>query len=542
MDMNLPMSILHFRSPPIIINTAFTSKKAYIHMLRLNILLAILTLMQPFCFGYSAEHFVNRNTDGLHGDEIIPKQYGAKADGISDDTQALQSAIDAAKRQNKNLNLSNHKYRTSQPLIINLTTNQTLIITGNGAIIDLISNGLVVNSLDSLAKNGGTLNISGITFQAPRFQDHYNTLNFLNAILINRIDKIKIANCRFLNIYGNGIALMGYCKGGEISDNTFFGVHGFLATKIKGLYDCYGDGIMVQDHCKNLEISRNKITLLLGQKGRCGIAVDYYSTEIIIANNIITGYDRCIHIESSDNINVDGNRTLGSYCGIIVSSSKNITVKNNTIDGQNPINPPYISHPGLLFSYNSNQCRFYNNLIMGWKKQDFPSYSVKLWGNNLIFENNINRGGPVFAYGIQSGLTINNNKFYNSNIDFSLNKKITFYKNSFFSSPLLLNSSEDCQVNSNIFSPVSDSLFSERIQVYSVKNLSFANNKIYAAKDFSIDNFNVYSLSTSGNILYKTKKLDGLRILKNSDSDTKKKSKPDLLEDKTSRKKVKTYL
>lgn len=508
-------------------------------MLRLNIILAILTLVQPLCFGHSAHHFLNRNTHRLDGDEIIPKQYGAKGDGISDDTQALQAAIDAAKRQNKNLNLSNHKYRTSQPLIINLSTDQTLLITGNGAIVDLISNGLVVNSLDSLDKNGGTLIISGITFQAPRFQDHYNTLIYLNAILINRIDKIKITNCRFLNIYGNGIALMGYCKGGGISDNTFLGVHGFLATEINGLYDCYGDGILVQDHCKNLEISRNKITLLLGQKGRCGIAIDYYSTYVTIANNTITGYDRCIHIESSDHINVDGNKTLASYCGIIVSSSKNIIVKNNTIDGQNPINPPYISHPGLLFSYNSNQCCFFNNLIKGWKKQHFPTYSVKLWGNNLIFEKNINRGGPVFAYGIQSGLSITNNKFYNSNIDFSLNKNITLNKNRFISSRLLLNSTEDCQVKSNIFLPISDSLFSEKVQVYSAKNLSFSNNKIYAAKDFSVDNFNVYSLSTSGNILYKTKKQDASRILKILDTDLKKKSEPNLFEDKTSGKKVK---
>ncbi|WP_285545294.1 right-handed parallel beta-helix repeat-containing protein [Dyadobacter frigoris] len=488
--------------------------KVYTHMLQINIILAILSLVQTDCLSVSASQFHDAHSIGSTLEELTPMQYGAKADGIFDDTKALQLSMDAAKRENKDLNLLNYKYRTSQPLIVNITTNQTLRIIGKGAILDISTNGLVVNSLDTLDKNGGILHISGVTFQAPRFGDHYNTLNFINAILINRIDKIEISNCKFVNIYGNGIALMGYCKDGVINENTFLGVHGFLTVKINDLYDCYGDGILIQDHCKNLKIIKNKITLLKGQKGRCGIAVDYYSTNIEIANNIITGYDRCIHIESSDHINVYGNKALASFCGIIVSSSKNINVNDNFIDGQNPLNAPYISYPGLLFSYNSNQCSFSKNVVKGWKKQEITTYSIKLWGTDIIFKENVNWGGPVYAYGTQSRLLISNNKFYNSIIDFSLNKKIIFNKNSFISSQLLLNSTEDCQVNSNFFLAISDSLFSEKVQVYFAKNLSFSNNKIYSANNFSIDNFNAHSLSTTGNILYKRKKQDGSKLLK----------------------------
>lgn len=513
--------------------------KVYTRILQINIILVILSLIQTDSLGISASPFHNANPIKSRLQELTPIQFGAKGDGITDDTKSLQSAIDAAKHGNKNLNLQNYKYRTSQPLVINLSPNQTLSITGKGAIIDLITNGLVVNSLDILNKNGGTLNVSGITFQAPRFGEHYNTLTFINAILINRIDKIVVKNCKFVNVYGNGIALMGYCKGGVINENTFHGVHGFLAVKINDLYDCYGDGILIQDHCKNLKITKNKITLLKGQKGRCGIAVDYYSANIAIANNIITGYDRCIHIESSDHINVYGNKTLASFCGIIVSSSKNINVNGNIINGQHPLNPTYISHPGLLFSYNSSQCNFSKNVIKGWEKQEVLTYAIKLWGNNMIFKENVNWGGPVYAYGAQSGLLISNNKFYNSIIDFSLNKKIILNKNNFISSQLLLNSTEDCQISSNIFLPISDSLFSEKVQIYSAKNLSFSNNRIYSANDFSIDNFNTHYFSSTGNILYKRKKQDGSKILKVQDSDSDKKSKPDFLEDITSRKKVK---
>ncbi|MBE9465028.1 right-handed parallel beta-helix repeat-containing protein [Dyadobacter subterraneus] len=469
--------------------------------------------------------------------EINPIQFGAKGDGLTDDTKALQSAIDAAKLENKNLNLQNYRYRTSQPLVTTLSSNESLIITGKGAIVDLVTNGLVVNSLDKLDNNGGTLNISGVTFQAPRFGDHYNTLHFINAILINRIDKIIIANCKFVNIYGNGIALMGYCKEGVINDNTFQGVHGFLEVKINNLYDCYGDGILIQDHCENLKITKNNIRLLKGQKGRCGIAVDYYSANITITNNVITGYDRCIHIESSNHINISNNKAIASFCGILVSSSTNININYNIINGQNPLNPSYISHPGLLFSYNSNQCNFSKNVIKGWTKQKFPTYSIKLWGDDIIFKENINWGGPVYAYRAQSGLFISNNKFYNSTIDFSLNKRIFIIENKFFSSPLLLNSTENCQVISNSFSPVLDSLFSEKIQVYSSKNVSFSNNKIYSANDFFIDNFNSHSFSIIGNILYKRKKPDGSRILKIPNSDLNKK-KYNLLDDIESGKKI----
>jgi hypothetical protein len=94
---------------------------------------------------------------------LTPEMYGAKGDGVSDDTTALQNAINDACSKGIELRLSNKTYLTTAPLILK----NYLILSGNyindeyskGSIITNTTTNMFKCNLDSTT---GTYKIIGV--------------------------------------------------------------------------------------------------------------------------------------------------------------------------------------------------------------------------------------------------------------------------------------------------------------------------------------------------------------------------------------------
>lgn len=137
----------------------------------------------------------------IENTEINVHQFGAKGDGITDDTISIQNAIDNVNKYNKALYFNNNTYLISHITISNRKT----IINGNKAtlksinnnsnqsLIELNNDGVIYTNLNNLFIDGNNENIDGILITRNNFVDTQSNINNIN-----------ISNCKYgLNITGD---------------------------------------------------------------------------------------------------------------------------------------------------------------------------------------------------------------------------------------------------------------------------------------------------------------------------------------------------
>lgn len=161
-----------------------------------------------------------------------PQDYGAKADGVTDDTAAINLAIAACAAENRILVFTNGVYRARR---IALQSNIT--IRGQGGIIQPISGNFVETSgLHNTALFEG-LNITNVDIR---------DLNIMQAraddrcggFLLDTCSYVKIYNCKMEISAGRGIysRLVTYC---DFSYNTFrLGRSGAYGVAIHYIHEC----------------------------------------------------------------------------------------------------------------------------------------------------------------------------------------------------------------------------------------------------------------------------------------------------------------
>lgn len=288
--------------------------------------------------------------------------FGAKGDGVTDDTVAIQAALDAV----------NISFDQDGHYIVSSTLNASRSITGNNALLD--------NSATADYKDGSTI-IKYKNINTPWFK-YVTRLRFASGN----------TNKTGLGEHGHHIRVIS-------SDNIL----------ILGC-DCdspTGDGIYIgsenqEKSCTNIGIYKCRIR----NPKRCGIAL--VSVDGCIVDDCDIDHNSYVYAidlepnpvanDSVNNITITNNRVKSKRCCIALTDPrrdnvpmKNILIENNKLDGGSVLT---IDHSGRY-----ENIRFNNNIISNTvnKLTDIPNINIvaKIWGY-LEFKNNVDTAEQVY--------------------------------------------------------------------------------------------------------------------------------------------------
>ena len=298
-------------------------------------------------FGFN--HALN---NGLYANIIIesvmrPEQFGAKGDGIADDTAAINDALAYA----KNVKFENHyKVDTASAdayhVYIDVPSNRTL--SGNGT-IEVGANsydqyaifGMIVES----ATPKTNITFDGLTIIGDKSAHTGTTGEWGFGIAIYGANNITVRNCKISNCWGDGIYVGRY---GTDTNNPH-------DIKICGnvVDGCRRNNVSVVS-CERILIDGNSLLNASGTSPQGGIDIepDHNTTDLIddavISNNIVkdnAGYG--INVAYTDihgttfntrNVKIIGNdisgaSCIGSFIQNIVSgqgaANTNLVIANN---------------------------------------------------------------------------------------------------------------------------------------------------------------------------------------------------------------------
>ena len=370
--------------------------------------------------------------NGLYAKMIIPESgnpemFGAKGDGINDDTEYVKTAI-----ENLDIIILNKQYLVSQIIFNNI---HNKIITGTGSL--LYKDGWLEaddNSQAFIIFNECTnIKIENITLDAKQNWLN-NTLEYNSrplktepnydlflSILFKTVSCIKFFESENINIYN---IICNHCSHGIFLTNTV----NSSVSNCK-IYNTWADGCFIVGSCKNITVSDMYYEMVNDDQN---VAVGFQENDennpsFISYNNCIShncwgavvcfeGSNNCYANNCiSDNCNyaplkggsqiVDGNRevygknqnfsncyvkmsnrvqtvnnTLSIISGI-AKNNENITYNNCIIDGTNMPN----TYVGNLYHYHIiiNNCRF-KNFALQFNGTDVDCFSSKFISNGSI--------------------------------------------------------------------------------------------------------------------------------------------------------------
>lgn len=277
---------------------------------------------------------------GAIGDFVNVRDHGAVGDGVTDDTNAIQTAI--SETPDGGL-LYFADGEDAYNVTGTLTINKRMIITGPGIIRynSVIGAPLFKATSSDVTFTGLNLTGPGITSVTDRVLN--NRAIWAVGTLANPLSNIRITDCSISGFIDSGIWLdyvnQSHIIGNTVSDMLYAGIMGITLT--------------------NSEISANIVENIV-QKGTVvntyGIAVTDVdntlaarSANVAINGNIVS-YVRDwegIDTHSGINISITGNVVTGCYDGIscVAGSAsrlvapENVTVSGNTVDSTGANNP-----------------------------------------------------------------------------------------------------------------------------------------------------------------------------------------------------------
>lgn len=248
------------------------------------------------------------------GEVINVKDHGAKGDGYTSDTQAIQSALDAA--YNKTVVFPSGVYNVASSLRLP----PSVRIVGYNAVIKQTTRNkhIFISSFTNLnpAKN---IVFEGLTLQGYGVADTaLTTLQYVNTntsraygIWFQSVQDVTIFNCTFLDFKNAGI-FIDTCKNISITNNTFKGTRPDPSASDNDINEC-----------------GSAMYFLYGVTGSAG--------GCIITNNRISDVNYGIKMDGNYPDTIIGDNTflnIGAK-GIYVCPSDNLTIYNNLINALN---------------------------------------------------------------------------------------------------------------------------------------------------------------------------------------------------------------
>lgn len=333
--------------------------------------------------------------------------------------------------------------------------------------------------------NYGTIEIEGITFDGNRnpANNGSNTV-WSRPLLFMECEKVNVFNNRFQNIPGTALQVA-VTSGGIISNNTFDKVYA------RNTVDNTGDSIAIVTYSENFVISDNVCKLYNGQAGRIGITVDDYCRECQVANNNIIGYERGIHIETSDNVIVKGNVIKKSPSAILFSQTTNCIADGNILDGSGIYANSQLANSALLFGLDDVNSIYRNNTIRNWSGVA-NTYLAKFFSVDAVIENNkfVNSAAcQIWMYGNARQRNLLKDNVFTGAIDLilSVTDKSKVIGNKFYGGTFTADNTTDLQVHNNTFDVLSGSNTRTGLNLSGATRPSVLSNTFYNCSNYVIE-------------------------------------------------------
>lgn len=247
------------------------------------------------------------------------RYYGAKCDGVTDDTIAIQTALDTVKAAGGGKMFFPSGTCTVSSLALNVANNITLYGAGPSSIIQRIASTTpgVANFL-SFA-NSANIVISDLNFISNVTLTSSTTLYLDNSVAIVRCTDTVVKSCYFYPGYASAV-FFSSTSNSKILDNIVYGQSMDPAAVPANAH--YANGFAVVDSCTNNIISGNQVLSMSGG----GILVQAIANNSIITNIIVEGntVNNCGGygiIVYDNNLNVNGTGYIS-----------NVIVTGNTVD------------------------------------------------------------------------------------------------------------------------------------------------------------------------------------------------------------------
>ena len=389
-----------------------------------------------------------------NSDIVSVKDFGAKGDGVTDDSDAFQAAAN-----NGFALVPKGDYLITKTINI---TSKTVFL-GVGGVVKPNYTGGIFNT-----KNGATLIVDNLLIDGSLYPFQWNAQHGMYVFTADNAEYISITNCKFSNVYGSGVRINS--KSANIQGNILINVTGNNWTEdSSGAYDNYGDGIHVMV-CNIALIAGNVVNNKLALEsdnylGRCGIVTEFDAKNVTILGNYVSGYDRGIHCETTyDNV-IKNNNVENCGASLLLTHAWRSVVESNTFIATKKFTVGTFINYGVLCLYvdNYNSVVRDNKIIIADNSGHTSDFRAVWFSGNTeikdyVFDSNLIIGGITANGG--SNVLFKNNTFKPCSLKRAINFQggFKFISNVFYGN-LKLNSSvasSDMVIADNDFYKIND--------------------------------------------------------------------------------------
>lgn len=320
---------------------------------------------------------------------VTPQMYGAVGDGVTNDTVALQSALDSG----KNVYLTPGKtYLTN---VLYVPSNTTIV--GYGAILKAMSNAILVNKSDNI--NGGyeqskNITVLGVEFTAP-------DVPVCGNIAFIHTTNATIRDCIFHDVNAWHMIEFNACFS-CIVDNCYFYNYGLnpsdtAPSEMIQLDYAYGEGAYpfsgAYDYtgCKNI-IIRNSV--FIGDNIDAVRAIGNHShgghpaEEVTIENCYIENFMQGILLTSFKNSIIRNNTIKCSECITSLWYASGIDIIENRLEGYPYTYGAYTSGRNIYGEHNGTTRIVEHFRIIGNICVNAQGHAIGIQGNGHIIKDN----------------------------------------------------------------------------------------------------------------------------------------------------------
>ena len=377
-------------------------------------------------YGSSSGAIINlqNQIDLLREGFATPQMYGAKADGSTDDTRAIQDCI----LNNNFVLIPEGDYITSAP--IELHSNLTII--GRGKIICSWDDNQTTDYMGVFyGDNLDSVDLAGLSIEATTPSSTSSYVMYSGCIVFNSSNNITIKDCNLKNIpYISAIGARS-CNNVLIENCTidtfvYGGVVFSEGTSNAAVINCLIKNPVTRTYANSYPITLNSydhtydpLTDVIGQNLKC------------IGNTIICDFPwwEGIDFHGGNNIVVTDNIVIGAMCGISCAGSvkaNHVTISNNICIGNKDSDVTRAAVNSGISIALADDVIVTNNIIKDFGHNAaglstvssgiYISRSTDVFIEGNTFDNCYNENIESYIlYSSESGEIIKNNYFKNSN-------------------------------------------------------------------------------------------------------------------------------
>ena len=271
------------------------------------------------------------------------KDYGAIGDGIHDDTQALNNALNDLANGGILYFPNSKYYKITGILDLSISQNSTVKIIGNNSTIDLQADidYYTRGIMTIYGPNRGTkIIIENLNMKATGVPPDWTSVHPHGGRGAFRLvaDFIDVHDCYFEDLFFSAAIWAEYGKNILITNCSGIRVGG---RSYGSDYDARGDAIYLgylgenspatvsinNCHFEGYPIIEDTTTDNSSHPGRCGVTIEYsdsdYDKFITISNSYFYNYQRAIHVENAKNIFLEVNNSKFDNCQMFLIYDSN---------------------------------------------------------------------------------------------------------------------------------------------------------------------------------------------------------------------------